>query len=177
MTSVSLSAPSDRLKKYVLWLTIGLSLALGLVYVLIPSLEGDAVDIDKIGRRFCNNESLDPDDLALLKDHLFNTEQIDFQDITEMQDYLCGNCRDCFFPKGDKEIKNFFGVSVEYFHSQMKKNILKTLPKTERIKRFLKKVNNPDLGLNNKTGRLVLKNTQNAKETLETNVLFKDILP
>lgn len=175
MNILSLSTPRDGFKMYVLLLVIGVSLALGLVFILTLDQDSDAVDIDKIGRNFCNNPNLDPDDLERLKTHLFNTENVEFQDITEMQDYLCGTCKDCFFPKGDKEIKKYFGVSMDYFHRVMKKNFIRNLVKTDRVKKFLKRVDNPDLGFNKKTGRVVLKNTRTPSDVLETNQLLKNI--
>jgi hypothetical protein len=178
MSVLSLSVSSLRFRLYALWIVIGLALVAAMIYVFVPSSEGDAVDIDKIGRRFCNNESLDPDDLARLKDHLFNTEQIDFQDITEMQEYLCGNCKDCFFPDNDASFLKWFGVSKKRFHDKIKKRILNDLQNSSgRIRKFLKKSNNPDIGINKNTGRIMLKSRRDTKEILETNLLLKNFLP
>lgn len=178
MNILSLSTPRDGFKIYVLLFVIGVSLALGLVFILTLDQDSDAVDIDKIGRDFCKNPNLDPTDLERLKTHLLNTEQIDFQDINEMQDYLCGTCKDCFFPNDEKSFLKWFGVSKKIFHDNVKKRILKTLlSSSERIRKFLKKTNNPDIGINQKTGRVVLKNTRNAQETLETNLFIKNFLP
>jgi hypothetical protein len=47
----------------------------------------------------------------------------------------------------------------------------------KRVKKFLSKTNNPDLGINKKTGRIVLKHPNDASQTIETNLLLEYFTP
>ena len=70
-----------------------------------------------------------------------------------------------------------FGIKKEIFHLKIKKKILGAATKIERVNKFLKRVKNPDIGVNKKTGQIVLKNTQNASETIQTNLLIEKFIP
>ncbi len=166
-------------KFYVLFLIAILSLGLIWVFMLVPDKTDDVTDIDKIAYRICHNDNVDPSSMEKMRLFLFRTEEVRFENDLDLQEYLCGNCRNCEFPFDDKQFKAIFGMTKKFFHQTIKTDLLGYLMKNSRFRKYLKKIdtNNPNFGYNKNTGRIVLQNPKNLRETLETNVLRKDILP
>ena len=161
------------LKKPKTFLWIGIGICLGLMFLFGIVLQDDQQKFKDLQNRFCSEEKLSSNEISELLDLVLKLEKVKIDNTTELTEYLCGKCRNCVFPKDEKMIKKVFGVEMRIFHEQIKQKIKQAAVKNERLRKFLKRYDNPDIGYNSQTQRIVLKSRTNS-ETIETNLLLQD---
>jgi hypothetical protein len=122
----------------------------------------EKADFERIRSKICNNLPLSPEELAQMIQLLAQGEGVNLTELIDIQDYLCLG-KDYDFPN-EKHLSKLLNINVKDFHD-LKKRIKR------EAKHWLKKLgaDNPDIGLNRKTGNIVLKNRSNGR-TIETNL-------
>lgn len=113
--------------KYFSWIGIGIALSLGLFFGMM--LQNDQQRFKDLQNRFCNQAKLDQSEITELQDLVLKLENVKVFNINELQEYLCGKCRNCVFPKDAKMIKKIFGVEMRVFHEQVKQKIKRAAKK------------------------------------------------
>lgn len=166
MLNHALLVPKTR---WAVWFGALTVLFLGLLIVFIVQLtKTEKTDFERIKAKVCQNESLNPEELARIIQLIAQSENVDLTDLNEIREYLCFGKKDYHFPD-EKFLAKFLGTRD--IHG-VKEHIKKL------TKKWQKKINahNPDIGYNRKTGKLVLKNPSSGK-TVETDLFLDSFIP
>lgn len=170
-----LTLPVSEKKWYLLPLMVGMLGTLAWWFSVNFSAD-DSQKYQELRQELCDSSKLNLEEILLLSKLLEKSEGLQITDLQELKDFFCGNCKGCIFPRGDKMIQKIFGINRREFHKKMKRKILsKAIQSSERVRKFCRRVQNPDIGYNPKTGRIGLKNAKNKTETIETNIYLDDI--
>lgn len=148
---------------------LGFFLILCTILFIIGLDQLENTRFEELKTQLCQQSSLSPNDLLQLYQLLNKKEGISISDIDDLKNYLCNAEKNYNFPD-EKHLANLLKINLKDIHL-VKKEILND------AKMWLKKLgaNNPDIGLNKITGKIVLKNRINQK-TIETDLLFKDFI-